>query len=73
VAFEELAGLGADAQVALAATRFCWPAGTTLGGFFSVVGRDAFLAFRYKPQALQIVAPAGDLLHNGVLVVPQLL
>jgi hypothetical protein len=38
-----------------------------------LVGRDWFLAFWYNPQALQIVSPAGDRRHKGVLVVPQLL
>lgn len=38
-----------------------------------LVGLEAFLALRYKPQALHIVAPCGDLRHNGVLLVPQLL
>ena len=37
------------------------------------MGRAAFLAFRYNPQALQMVAPCGDLRHRGVRVVPQLL
>lgn len=46
---------------------------TTLGGRFKLVGRAEFLAFRYKPHALQIVDPCGDLLQSGVLVVPQLL
>lgn len=47
--------------------------GTKLGGFFRLVGRAAFRAFKYKPQALQIVAPWGLLLQRGVRVVPQLL
>ena len=37
------------------------------------MGREVFLALKYSPQALQIVAPCGDLLQRGVLVVPQLL
>jgi hypothetical protein len=37
------------------------------------VGRDMLRAFRYRPQALQIVEPVGDRRHNGVRVVPQLL
>lgn len=37
------------------------------------VGRSAFLAFKYNPQALQIVEPEGDLRHNGVIFVPQFL
>ena len=41
--------------------------------FFIVVGLDALRAFWYRPHALHIVAPWGDLLHKGVLVVPQLL
>lgn len=32
-----------------------------------------FLALRYNPHALQMVDPAGDLRHKGVLEVPQLL
>ena len=58
------------------AIETCWPGGlswTTLGGFFRPMGREVFLALKYKPQALQIVAPCGDLLHRGVRVVPQLL
>lgn len=47
--------------------------GTTLGGRFRLIGRSAFLAFRYRPHALQIVAPWGDLLQRGVRVVLQLL
>ena len=46
---------------------------SAFGGRFKVVGRDVFLAFWYRPQALQMVAPCGDLLHSGVLVVWQLL
>lgn len=45
----------------------------TVGGRFKLVGRDAFLAFKYKPQALQMVSPCGDLRQRGVRVVPQLL
>jgi hypothetical protein len=40
---------------------------------FSVVGRAVFLAFKYSPQALQMMDPVGLLLHKGVLDVPQLL
>lgn len=36
-------------------------------------GRDAFRAFKYRPQALQMVFPAGERRQRGVLVVPQLL
>lgn len=42
-------------------------------GRFRFVGRDVFRAFRYRPQALQIVEPTGDRRHKGVRVVPQLL
>lgn len=45
----------------------------TEGGRFKLVGLEAFRAFKYRPQALQIVAPCGDRLHKGVLLVPQLL
>jgi hypothetical protein len=38
-----------------------------------LVGREAFLAFKYNPQALQMVSPCGDLRQRGVRVVPQLL
>lgn len=38
-----------------------------------LVGRGAFRAFRYSPQALQMVEPVGDRRHSGVWVVPQLL
>lgn len=47
--------------------------GTVVGGRFKLVGRAAFLAFRYRPQALQMVAPCGDLRQRGVRLVPQLL
>lgn len=43
------------------------------GGFLCLVGRDVFRAFKYKPQALQIVDPFGDRRQRGVCVVPQLL
>lgn len=46
---------------------------TVVGGLFKLVGRAAFLAFRYRPQALQMVAPCGDLRQRGVRLVPQLL
>lgn len=40
---------------------------------FRFVGRATFRAFKYRPQALQIIAPVGDRRHSGVLFVPQLL
>lgn len=43
------------------------------GGRLRVVGLDALRALRYKPQALQIVAPIGERRQSGVRVVPQLL
>ena len=43
------------------------------GGRFIFVGLDMFRALRYKPQALQMVEPAGDRRQSGVWVVPQLL
>lgn len=47
---------------------------TSWGGFFfRLAGREVFLAFWYRPQALQMVEPCGDLLQRGVCVVPQLL
>lgn len=46
---------------------------TTEGGRFRFVGRAEFRAFKYNPQALHIVAPCGERLQSGVLVVPQLL
>lgn len=49
------------------------PFPVTVGGRFRFIGRWAFLAFRYSPQALQIVSPCGDLRQRGVRVVPQLL
>lgn len=51
----------------------CDPLGTIVGGRFRLVGRAAFLAFRYRPHALQMVAPWGDLRQRGVRLVPQLL
>ena len=39
----------------------------------ALVGRAVFRAFRYRPQALQIVDPVGERRHSGVCVVPQLL
>ena len=45
----------------------------TVVTFFSVCGLDVFRAFKYRPQALHIVAPVGDLRQSGVRVVPQLL
>lgn len=62
-----------DAEFVLLGLGRGGPVETTFGGFFRLVGRDVFLAFRYSPQALHIVAPWGDLLHKGVRVVPQLL
>lgn len=52
-------GSGAESDCELTRVRF--------------VGLCAFLALRYRPQALHIIAPVGDLRHNGVLLVPQLL
>ena len=46
---------------------------TTELGLLKWVGRGALRDFRYKPHALQMVVPVGDLLHSGVFVVPQLL
>ncbi len=43
------------------------------GGRFRLVGRAEFRAFKYNPHALHIVAPCGERLQSGVLVVPQLL
>ena len=43
------------------------------GGRLRLVGREVFRAFKYNPQALQIVEPTGDRRHRGVRVVPQLL
>jgi hypothetical protein len=55
-------------------TRDCrTPLVVTLGGRFKLIGRAAFLAFKYSPQALQMVSPWGDLRQSGVWVVPQLL
>jgi hypothetical protein len=42
-------------------------------GLFKFVGRDVLRAFRYNPQALHIVDPAGDRRQSGVWLVPQLL
>jgi hypothetical protein len=42
-------------------------------GLFRLVGREIFRAFRYSPQALQIVDPLGDRRQRGVCVVRQLL
>lgn len=42
------------------------PLATILRGRFRFVGLAAFRAFRYKPHALHMVAPCGDLLHSGV-------
>ncbi len=49
------------------------PLAATVGGRLRLVGREAFLAFKYSPQALQMVSPCGDLRQSGVRVVPQLL
>ena len=42
-------------------------------GLFNLVGRDVLRAFRYNPQALQIVDPRGERRQSGVWLVPQLL
>lgn len=42
-------------------------------GRLALVGRGVFRAFRYNPQALQMVDPVGERRHSGVCVVPQLL
>ena len=42
-------------------------------GLLKWVGRGVLRDLRYKPHALQMVVPVGDLLHSGVFVVPQLL
>ncbi len=42
-------------------------------GLFKFVGRDVLRAFRYNPQALHIVDPAGERRQSGVWLVPQLL
>lgn len=42
-------------------------------GRIRLTGRGAFLDFWYRPQALQMVAPVGDLLQSGVSLVPQFL
>jgi hypothetical protein len=49
------------------------PFPATVGGRLRFIGRWAFLAFKYNPQALQIVSPCGDRRQRGVRVVPQLL
>lgn len=51
----------------------CDEGGTIDGDRFRFDGLEAFRAFRYRPQALQIVAPCGDRLQRGVRLVPQLL
>lgn len=66
-------GLDPDAELPLLGVGRGAPEATTPGGFLRLVGRDVFLALRYSPQALHIVAPWGDRLHRGVRVVPQLL
>ena len=50
-----------------------WVDGGCEDGFLSLVGREVFRAFRYKPQALQIVDPFGARRQRGVCVVLQLL
>lgn len=40
-----------------------------VGGRFKLVGRDEFRALRYRPHALQMIAPCGDRLQSGVRVV----
>lgn len=42
-------------------------------GLFKLVGRDVLRAFKYNPQALQIVDPMGERRQSGVWFVPQLL
>lgn len=42
-------------------------------GRIKLTGRGAFRDFWYRPQALQMVAPVGDLLQSGVSLVPQFL
>ena len=44
-----------------------------VAGRFKFLGREVLRALRYKPQALQIVDPAGERRQSGVLLVPQLL
>ena len=36
------------------------------GGLLRLVGRDVLRAFKYNPQALQIVDPVGDRRQSGV-------
>ena len=40
---------------------------------FMFAGREILRAFKYSPQALQMVEPVGERRHKGVCVVPQLL
>lgn len=61
-----------DARVVLSPVVVCVVV-TMDGGRFRFVGRAEFRAFKYNPQALHIVAPWGERLQSGVLVVPQLL
>jgi hypothetical protein len=61
-----------EAGVVLSNTLVCVVV-TTEGGRFKFVGRAEFRAFKYNPHALHIVAPWGERLQRGVLVVPQLL
>ena len=42
-------------------------------GRLRFMGLEVFRALKYRPQALQVVEPVGDLLQRGVLLVPQLL
>lgn len=63
--------------------RLCLSSGTSLlgltadtgigAGLFKLVGRDVLRAFKYNPQALQIVDPMGERRQSGVWFVPQLL
>jgi hypothetical protein len=50
-----------------------FPEIAALGGRLRLVGREEFLALKYRPQALQMISPCVDRRHNGVRVVPQLL
>lgn len=42
-------------------------------GRLRFIGLEVLRALKYKPHALQMVEPVGDLLQRGVLLVPQLL
>ena len=47
--------------------------GVAMGARLRFIGRAVFLALKYRPQALHMIEPVGDLRHKGVLEVPQLL